>query len=469
MTASINRQEALHQFKLALKAGQKCYRDCVHRGRDPYPQVLEELLQGGVVAGRVDLGELEIPIAQIVGMNTAGRQTAFAANFMPLLDLGTEFASKWISLCEAHLGDTGIVDPIRCFEYMGQFYVQEGNKRVSVLRSFGAPTIRAYVTRVLPLYSDDPAVRVYYEFLHFYERCGLYQVHFNRLGDYPKLQAALGFDAEHVWSQLERRAFLTAFYTFKTAYDKLTQSAPPVTTAEALLTWLHAYTLGDLRVLELPFTHELAALSPEEFVRQHLLPLRLKHLVIGHDFTLGRGRSGQPDVLRSLGEKYGFDVDQLPPVEVGGHVVSSTCLRELIGKGDVATAASLLGHAYGCEGLVVHGEGRGTGLGFPTANIAIPDTMLPAPGVYATRVVVPHLGKTLQAVTNIGRKPTFGDYGLSIESFLLDTDLNLYGNELRLDFVARLRDEKRFESADALVAQIRTDVARARDLLTMYF
>ena len=227
--------------------------------------------------------------------------------------------------------------------------------------------------------------------------------------------------------------------------------------------------LGDLRVLELPFTHELAALSPEEFVRQHLLPLRLKHLVIGHDFTLGRGRSGQPDVLRALGEKYGFDVDQLPPVEVGGHVVSSTCLRELIGKGDVATAASLLGHAYGCEGLVVHGEGRGTGLGFPTANIAIPDTMLPAPGVYATRVVVPHLGRTLQAVTNIGRKPTFGDYGLSIESFLLDTDLNLYGNELRLDFVARLRDEKRFESADALVAQIRTDVARARDLLTMYF
>lgn len=94
MTASINRQEALHQFKLALKAGQKCYRDCVHRGRDPYPQVLEELLQGGVVAGRVDLGELEIPIAQIVGMNTAGRQTAFAANFMPLLDLGTEFASS---------------------------------------------------------------------------------------------------------------------------------------------------------------------------------------------------------------------------------------------------------------------------------------------------------------------------------------------------------------------------------------
>ena len=184
------------------------------------------------------------------------------------------------------------------------------------------------------------------------------------------------------------------------------------------------------------------------------LPAEEQEVLLSHQELLGQ---------------FGFDVDQLPPVEVGGHVVSSTCLRELIGKGDVATAASLLGHAYGCEGLVVHGEGRGTGLGFPTANIAIPDTMLPAPGVYATRVVVPHLGRTLQAVTNIGRKPTFGDHGLSIESFLLDTDLNLYGNELRLDFVARLRDEKRFASADALVAQIRTDVARARDLLTMYF
>ena len=244
----MSRQEAIQQFRQALKAGQKCYRECVHRGRYPYPQVLEERLRDCAVAGRVDLGVLDIPIAQIIGTNTAGRQAAFAANFMPLLDLGTEFAGKWVALCEAHLGDTGITDPIRCFEYMGCFYVQEGNKRVSVLKSFDAPTIRAYVTRVLPVYSDDPAVRVYYEFLHFYGLCGLYQVHFNRVGDYPKLQAALGFDADHIWSEREKRAFLTAFYTFRTAYYKLSQE-PPVTTAEALLVWLHTYTLGDLRVL----------------------------------------------------------------------------------------------------------------------------------------------------------------------------------------------------------------------------
>ena len=121
MTTSVNRQEALHQFKLALKAGQKCYRDCVHRGRNPYPQILEELLQGSMVAGRVDLGELEIPIAQIVGVNTAGRQSAFAANFMPLLGLGTEFAGKWISLCETHLGDTALPTPSAALNTWGSF------------------------------------------------------------------------------------------------------------------------------------------------------------------------------------------------------------------------------------------------------------------------------------------------------------------------------------------------------------
>lgn len=245
--SAYQRQEALQQFKQALRAGQKCYRECMHRGKNPYPQVLEELLHDRAVAGRVELGVLEVPIAQIRGTNTAGRQAAFAANFMPLLDTGSEFASKWVSLCEAHLGDTGITDPIRCFEYMGSFYVQEGNKRVSVLKSFNAPTIRAYVTRVLPVYSEEPDVRVYYEFLRFYQQCGLYQVHFNRPGDYPKLQAALGFDETHIWTDREKRAFLTAFYTFRTAYYKF-EPDPPITTAEALLVWLQVYALGDLRV-----------------------------------------------------------------------------------------------------------------------------------------------------------------------------------------------------------------------------
>lgn len=186
-----------------------------------------------MVAGRVDLGELEIPIAQIVGMNTAGRQTAFAANFMPLLDLGTEFASKWISLCEAHLGDTGIVDPIRCFEYMGQFYVQEGNKRVSVpaeLRRADHPRVRharaAAVLRRPRLCGSTMNSCI------FMSAAACIRCISTAWATIRSCRPRSGFDAEHVWSQLERRAFLTAFYTFKTAYDKLTQSAPPVTTAE---------------------------------------------------------------------------------------------------------------------------------------------------------------------------------------------------------------------------------------------
>ncbi len=260
----MGRQEALDQYRLALKAGQKCYRDCVHRGRSPYPPVLEDLLRDVMVAGRVDLGVMEIPTELIAGTNTAGRQAAFAANFMPLLEVGSEFAVKWASLCEAPLSDTGITDPIRCFEYMGKFYVQEGNKRVSVLKSFHAPAISAYVTRVLPVCSDEPAVRVYYEFLHFYKLCGLYQVQLTQVGDYPKLQAALGFDADHVWTDREKRAFLSAFYTFQTAYERLAQPEPPVPAAKALLLWLHAYTLGDLRLMtQAELEKSLRAVWPE--------------------------------------------------------------------------------------------------------------------------------------------------------------------------------------------------------------
>mgnify|MGYP004577131915 CR=1 FL=1 len=218
-----------------------------------------------------------------------------------------------------------------------------------------------------------------------------------------------------------------------------------------------------------PDFREIAEQSREEFARSLLERYRGGVWIAGYNFTFGRGAAGDAAYLSDYAAAHGVQCRIVQKMEQGGDAISSTRIRSAVRAGDMALAAELLGRPYSIAGQIVHGREVGRTLGFPTANIAIPDTMLPAPGVYATRVVVPHLGKTLQAVTNIGRKPTFGDYGLSIESFLLDTDLNLYGSELRLDFVARLRDEKRFDSADALVAQIRTDVARARDLLTMYF
>ena len=143
----MSQAEASAQYAQALKAGQKTYRECVLEGRYPYLQILDEILSDQMVAGRVDLGVIDIPADQIVGTKSKGRRNAFAADFMPLLDADTEFAAKWIELCAAHLSDEGIRDPIRCCEYMGRFYVQEGNKRVSVLKSFGSPSVPAYVTR----------------------------------------------------------------------------------------------------------------------------------------------------------------------------------------------------------------------------------------------------------------------------------------------------------------------------------
>ena len=245
----MNRQEALEQYGKALKRGRKTYRDCVLRGRYPYPQVLDEILSDSLVAGQVDLGIIEIPTEQISGTKTAGRRSAFAADFMPLFETDTEFAGKWMDLCQAHLGDEGIRDPIHCYEYLGRFYVQEGNKRVSVLKSYDAPTIPGYVIRVVPLWSEDPAIQVYYEFMQFYQMTGLYRVYFSRTGSFSKLQAALGFEADHVWSEEERQAFTSGYHAFQTAFFKLGGRELPVTVADALLVWLKVYPFESLRTM----------------------------------------------------------------------------------------------------------------------------------------------------------------------------------------------------------------------------
>ena len=244
----MSRQEAFDQYSRALKQGQKTYKDRVSHGRYPYLPVLDEiLLDDSVVAGRVDMGVIEIPTEQIAGTKTAGRRSAFAADFMPLLPADSEFGYKWIELCAAHLGDDGIRDPIRCYEYLGRFFVQEGNKRVSVLKSYNAPTIPGYVIRIIPEWSEDPMVQVYYEFMQSYQLTGLYQVRFTRLGSFAKLQAALGYEADHAWTEEERRHFLANVTYFKAAFKKLGGEDLPVTAADALLVWLRVYPFEALK------------------------------------------------------------------------------------------------------------------------------------------------------------------------------------------------------------------------------
>ncbi|MBQ8390295.1 MAG: BMP family ABC transporter substrate-binding protein, partial [Oscillibacter sp.] len=156
------------------------------------------------------------------------------------------FAMKWIDLCAAHLGDEGIRDPIRCYEYLGRFYVQEGNKRVSVLKSYEASTIPGYVIRLLPVYSQEPKVQQYYEFLQFYQLTRLYRVNFSQTGSFPKLQAAMGFEPGHVWTDEERRRFISRFTFFQQAFDRLGGADLVATSADAFLVWLKVYSFDQL-------------------------------------------------------------------------------------------------------------------------------------------------------------------------------------------------------------------------------
>ena len=287
------RQDAMMQFTKALKAGQKYYNACLMKGNYPYPQVLSEILDERMSVGRQPIGVIDIPADKIVGTTTAGRKSVFAGNFMPLLDKDTEFGAKWIALCEAHLGDVGIRDPIVCLEYLGRFYVTEGNKRVSVLKSYDAVTIPGNVTRVIPAYSDDPTIQVYYEFMQFYQLSRLYEVSFRQLGGYTKLQKMLGFEPNHVWTQDERRDFLQDFRVFAQAFNKMNENDRlPVEAGDALLIWLQVYTLKDLSLSSAEISKRMAAIWPDVHLQAAGSPIEV---------STEPQQEEKPTLLRSLG------------------------------------------------------------------------------------------------------------------------------------------------------------------------
>ena len=238
-------QTAAAEYAQALRKGQKEYRERLMAGKDPNPAVLDALRQNDPSDIVQDVGLVEIPAERIVGTKSAGRTTAFTASFRPLLEPQSEFAVKWTNLCDAHLSDTGITDPIECFEYLGDFYVQEGNKRVSVLRHFGAPRIPGTVKRILPPASDEPRIRAYYEFLDFYKVSRLYAVQFRRPGDYAKLLVHLDKKPDEVWTEEERRNFRAYYHYFQEAFQAQKDTAD-VLPEEALLLWLELYPFRDL-------------------------------------------------------------------------------------------------------------------------------------------------------------------------------------------------------------------------------
>jgi riboflavin kinase/FMN adenylyltransferase len=214
-------------------------------------------------------------------------------------------------------------------------------------------------------------------------------------------------------------------------------------------------------VAVVPFTHELSRWEPERFVRSVLVDwLRVAEVWVGADFLFGRDRSGNFTLLRALGQQHGFRAEKIDPVRYKEFVVSSTRIRRLVAEGRVDEAGALLGHHYAIGGRVVHGAHRGRELGFPTANLDTPNELLPPNGVYATLLRV---GPTVHpSVTNIGVRPTFGDQARpTVEAHVIGDPGDVYGRQVDLAFILRLRDERRFPDVDALREQIAADVRRA--------
>ncbi len=268
---------AAEEYSLACKQGTKEARELTLAGKSPNPAVLDELLGDNLPETVQEVGLVEIPVERIVGTKSAGRITAFSASFHPLLGPDTEFAEKWRSLCAAHLSDEGIRDPVLCYEYLGSFYIQEGNKRLSVMRHFGAPRIPGIVKRILPQRSQEPRIRAYFEFLEYYRCSSLYVPQYRRPGDYGKLLRFLGKKPGEAWTDQERRTFSAYFQYFREAFDSIKTIAPDVLPGEALLLWLELYPyekLGKFSAAELKKT--LAALAADVSTATRAEPVQVQ-------------------------------------------------------------------------------------------------------------------------------------------------------------------------------------------------
>ena len=233
-------------YREALKLGQKEKRQRISRGQYPYLPVMEEMMSKERLNTGIRLGIMQVPSEFIVGTKTEGRTNAFAANFMPLFEEKSEFAVKWKSLCKAHL-EEGIRDPIKVYEYMNRFYVEEGNKRVSVLKFFGAVSIPAQVTRILPPKGEAKELKLYYEFLDFYKCTKINYIEFSREGSYGKLQKLLGKSTAEQWSEDENSAFRANYYYFRQIFESMGGGNLDCTVGDAFLGYLNIYGYGSIK------------------------------------------------------------------------------------------------------------------------------------------------------------------------------------------------------------------------------
>jgi len=222
--------------------------------------------------------------------------------------------------------------------------------------------------------------------------------------------------------------------------------------------------LGIDVLVKIPFTLDFSAMEPRDFVKNILVDLLgAKEIFVGYNYRFGKGRKGNIRMLRDLGKELGFIVREIEQVSLNGEVISSTRIRQLLINGEVEYAAKLLGRPYTLCGIVVKGDGRGRGLGFPTANLASRHAIIPSNGVYAVRLFV--RDNYYNGIVNIGMRPTFDAKSLAIEVHIFDFDEDIYGEEMTVYFAGKIREERKFSSAEALIGQITKDISAAKTIL----
>lgn len=254
---------ALQDYEKAYKLGKRDYQQRMSRGEKPTLQVLDDILPAKGTYAEVPLGLVQIPLEQIVGTKTNGRSNAFSGSFMPILEKNTEFGHKWINLSN-YQENEGITDPIKAYEYMNKFYVEEGNKRVSVMKYYGAVSITGYVTRLIPKQTKDLENKIYFEFIDFYELSKINYLSFSKEGSFAKLQELVGKAPGETWTDNERLDFDSVFYRFKLTYDKKGQRLS-ITTGDAFLTFIELHGYENLRNLSADEIRDMIIATWEEF------------------------------------------------------------------------------------------------------------------------------------------------------------------------------------------------------------
>lgn len=231
---------ALYDYMGAVKRGRRQYQESINKGEYPYLPVLDNILSYTKIVSEVNLGLMDIPLNKVIGTKTEGRTNAFAGNFMPLLPEQSEFGAKWANLYD-HQIDEGIHDPIVAYEFMNRFYVQEGNKRVSVMKYVGAYSISGYVTRLVPQRTEEKENKLYYEFLDFYQVSFNCDVWFSREGSYRKLLTLMGKEPEEVWTEEERALFKSAYGRFSKAFTHAGGDKLDLTCSDAFLIYVRIF------------------------------------------------------------------------------------------------------------------------------------------------------------------------------------------------------------------------------------